>query len=54
MRVTWTAPTSIVLSSFLVRYSPVKKEEDVAELTISPSDNVVVLTSKRVTFRRQI
>uniref|UniRef100_A0A8V0YC34 Fibronectin n=1 Tax=Gallus gallus TaxID=9031 RepID=A0A8V0YC34_CHICK len=45
MRVTWTAPTSIVLSSFLVRYSPVKKEEDVAELTISPSDNVVVLTN---------
>ncbi|XP_054685220.1 fibronectin isoform X10 [Grus americana] len=45
MRVTWTAPTSIVLSSFLVRYSPVKKEEDVAELTISPSDNVVILTN---------
>ncbi|XP_021254881.1 fibronectin isoform X4 [Numida meleagris] len=45
MRVTWTAPTSIVLSSFLVRYSPVKKEEDVAELTISPSDNMVVLTN---------
>ncbi|XP_074950181.1 fibronectin isoform X9 [Phalacrocorax aristotelis] len=45
MRVTWTAPTSIVLSSFLVRYSPVKKEEDVAELTISPSDNMVILTN---------
>lgn len=51
MRVTWTAPTSIVLSSFLVRYSPVKKEEDVAELTISPSDNMVILTSKWVTYR---
>uniref|UniRef100_A0A8B9VY70 Fibronectin n=1 Tax=Anas zonorhyncha TaxID=75864 RepID=A0A8B9VY70_9AVES len=45
MRVTWTPPTSIVLSSFLVRYSPVKKDEDVAELTISPSDNMVVLTN---------
>ncbi|XP_068803972.1 fibronectin isoform X14 [Struthio camelus] len=45
MRVTWTPPTSIVLSSFLVRYSPVKKEEDVAELTISPSDNMVILTN---------
>uniref|UniRef100_A0A672TFS4 Fibronectin n=1 Tax=Strigops habroptila TaxID=2489341 RepID=A0A672TFS4_STRHB len=45
MRVTWTAPTSIVLSSFLVRYSPVKKDEDVAELTISPSDNMVILTN---------
>nr|XP_048725396.1 fibronectin isoform X4 [Caretta caretta] len=45
MRVTWTPPVSIELTSFLVRYSPVKKEEDVAELTISPSDNMVVLTS---------
>ncbi|XP_061463690.1 fibronectin isoform X3 [Rhineura floridana] len=45
IRVTWTPPTSIELTSFLVRFSPVKKEEDVAELTISPSDNVVVLTN---------
>uniref|UniRef100_A0A674I4E2 Fibronectin n=1 Tax=Terrapene triunguis TaxID=2587831 RepID=A0A674I4E2_9SAUR len=45
MRVTWTPPVSIELTSFLVRYSPVKKEEDVAELTISPSNNMVVLTS---------
>uniref|UniRef100_A0A8C0JAD7 Fibronectin n=1 Tax=Chelonoidis abingdonii TaxID=106734 RepID=A0A8C0JAD7_CHEAB len=45
MRVTWTPPVSIELTSFLVRYSPVKKEEDVAELTISPSDNMVFLTS---------
>ncbi|XP_038605010.1 fibronectin isoform X4 [Tachyglossus aculeatus] len=44
MRVTWTPPSSIELTSYLVRYSPVKNEEDVAELTISPSDNVVVLT----------
>ncbi|XP_038276946.1 fibronectin isoform X5 [Dermochelys coriacea] len=45
MRVTWSPPVSIELTSFLVRYSPVKKEDDVAELTISPSDNMVVLTS---------
>lgn len=46
IRVTWAPPPSIELSNFLVRYSPVKNEEDVAELSISPSDNVVVLTSK--------
>ncbi|XP_053139279.1 fibronectin isoform X3 [Hemicordylus capensis] len=45
IRVTWTPPASIELSSFLVRYSPVKNEEDVAELSISPSDNAVVLTN---------
>ncbi|XP_058696434.1 fibronectin isoform X5 [Poecile atricapillus] len=45
MRVTWTAPTSIVLSGFLVRYSPAKKDEDVAEVTVSPSDNMVILTN---------
>ncbi|XP_064289657.1 fibronectin isoform X5 [Passer domesticus] len=45
MRVTWTAPTSIVLSGFLVRYSPAKKEEDVAEVTVAPSDNMVILTN---------
>uniref|UniRef100_A0A670I3U1 Fibronectin n=1 Tax=Podarcis muralis TaxID=64176 RepID=A0A670I3U1_PODMU len=45
IRVTWTPPTSIELTNFLVRFSPVKKEEDVAELSISPSDNAVVLTN---------
>ncbi|XP_058156153.1 fibronectin isoform X4 [Dasypus novemcinctus] len=45
MRVTWAPPPSIELTSFLVRYSPVKNEEDVAELSISPSDNAVVLTN---------
>ncbi|XP_063256165.1 fibronectin isoform X5 [Prinia subflava] len=45
MRVTWTAPTSIVLSGFLVRYSPAKKEDDVAEVTVSPSGNMVILTN---------
>ncbi|XP_042299575.1 fibronectin isoform X1 [Sceloporus undulatus] len=45
IRVTWTPPTSIELTSFLVRYSPVKNEEDVTELSISPSDNAVVLTN---------
>uniref|UniRef100_A0A8C5MU19 Fibronectin n=1 Tax=Leptobrachium leishanense TaxID=445787 RepID=A0A8C5MU19_9ANUR len=45
MRVTWTPPSSIELSSFLVRFSPVKKADDVTELTISPSDNMVVLTN---------
>ncbi|KAF4014145.1 hypothetical protein G4228_005232 [Cervus hanglu yarkandensis] len=45
MRVTWAPPSSIELTNFLVRYSPVKNEEDVAELSISPSDNAVVLTN---------
>ncbi|XP_060637399.2 fibronectin isoform X3 [Anolis sagrei] len=45
IRVTWTPPTSIELTSFLVRFSPVKNEEDVTELSISPSDNAVVLTN---------
>ncbi|XP_066135771.1 fibronectin isoform X4 [Saccopteryx bilineata] len=45
IRVTWAPPPSIELTNFLVRYSPVKNEEDVAELTISPSDNAVVLTN---------
>ncbi|XP_007501842.1 fibronectin isoform X10 [Monodelphis domestica] len=45
MRVTWAPPSSIELTNFLVRYSPVKNEEDVAELSISPSDNMVVLTN---------
>ncbi|KAM9249676.1 fibronectin isoform 4-T4 [Dugong dugon] len=45
MRVTWAPPPSIELTNFLVHYSPVKNEEDVAELSISPSDNAVVLTN---------
>ncbi|XP_047398950.1 fibronectin isoform X9 [Sciurus carolinensis] len=45
MRVTWAPPPSIELSNLLVRYSPVKNEEDVAELSISPIDNAVVLTN---------
>ncbi|XP_029461975.1 fibronectin isoform X3 [Rhinatrema bivittatum] len=45
LRVSWSPPTSIELTSFLVRYLPTKKEDDVAELTISPSDNMVVLTN---------
>uniref|UniRef100_A0A8D0HPR7 Fibronectin n=1 Tax=Sphenodon punctatus TaxID=8508 RepID=A0A8D0HPR7_SPHPU len=45
IRVTWTPPASIELTSFLVRYSPMKNEEEVAELTISPSDNMVILTN---------
>nr|XP_012301290.1 fibronectin isoform X19 [Aotus nancymaae] len=45
MRITWAPPPSIDLTNFLVRYSPVKNEEDVAELSISPSDNAVVLTN---------
>ncbi|XP_077128388.1 fibronectin isoform X8 [Ranitomeya variabilis] len=45
MRVTWAPPTSIALSSFIVRFFPVKKPDDITELTISPSDNMVVLTN---------
>ncbi|XP_040295630.1 fibronectin isoform X6 [Bufo bufo] len=45
MRVTWAPPTSIELSSFLVRFFPVKKPDDVTELSISPSDSMVVLTN---------
>ncbi|KAG8124641.1 hypothetical protein E2320_020131 [Naja naja] len=45
IRVTWTPPASIELTSFLVRFSPMKNKEDVAEVSISPSDNAVVLTN---------
>uniref|UniRef100_A0A670YGB5 Fibronectin n=1 Tax=Pseudonaja textilis TaxID=8673 RepID=A0A670YGB5_PSETE len=45
MRVTWTPPASIELTSFLIRFSPMKNKEDIAELSISPSDNAVVLTN---------
>ncbi|CAI9586484.1 unnamed protein product [Staurois parvus] len=45
MRVTWSPPTSIELSNFLVRYFPVKRPEDVTELSISRTDNMVVLTN---------
>ncbi|KAJ6665358.1 hypothetical protein lerEdw1_004407 [Lerista edwardsae] len=45
IRVTWTPPASIELTNFLVRFSPLKNEEDVTELSISPSDNAVVLTN---------
>uniref|UniRef100_A0A8C9ATI4 Fibronectin n=1 Tax=Prolemur simus TaxID=1328070 RepID=A0A8C9ATI4_PROSS len=45
MRITWAPPPSIDLTNFLVRYSPMKNEDDVAELSISPSDNAVVLTN---------
>lgn len=49
IRVTWTPPASIELTNFLVRFSPLRNEEDVTELSISPSDNAVVLTSKSLT-----
>ncbi|XP_067596786.1 fibronectin isoform X6 [Pseudorca crassidens] len=45
MRVAWAPPPSIELTNLLVRYSPVKNEEDVAELSVSPSDNAVFLTN---------
>ncbi|XP_018092791.1 fibronectin isoform X4 [Xenopus laevis] len=45
IRVTWSPPTSIELSSYLVRYSPVKKPDDVTELSLSPSTNMVVLSN---------
>ncbi|XP_032094851.1 fibronectin isoform X2 [Thamnophis elegans] len=45
VRVTWTPPASVELSSFLVRFSPMKNKDDVAELSISPSDSAVVLTN---------
>uniref|UniRef100_A0A8C5SMC5 Fibronectin n=1 Tax=Laticauda laticaudata TaxID=8630 RepID=A0A8C5SMC5_LATLA len=45
IRVTWTPPASIELTSFLVRFSPMKNKEDIAELSISPSDSAVVLTN---------
>lgn len=45
MRVTWSPPSSIQLSNFLVRFFPVKRPEDVTELSISQTDNMVVLTN---------
>ncbi|KAG8432601.1 hypothetical protein GDO86_017012 [Hymenochirus boettgeri] len=45
IRVTWSSPTSIELSSFLVRYAPVKNPDDMTELSLSPSTNMVVLSN---------
>nr|DBA19966.1 TPA: hypothetical protein GDO54_015711 [Pyxicephalus adspersus] len=45
MRVTWSPPTSIELSNFLVRYFPIKRPEDVTELSISQTDNMIMLTN---------
>ncbi|KAM4697384.1 fibronectin isoform 2-T2 [Rhinophrynus dorsalis] len=44
VRVTWAPPSSIELSSFLVRFSPLRKPDDVTELSLSPSTNMVVLS----------
>ncbi|XP_067892231.1 fibronectin-like isoform X2 [Heterodontus francisci] len=45
MRVSWSAPASIDLTNFLVRYSPVgDQEEGTTDLTITPSNSMVILT----------
>ncbi|XP_067844211.1 fibronectin-like isoform X2 [Heptranchias perlo] len=44
MRVSWSAPTSIDLSNFLVRYSSVGDEDGTTDLTIAPYNSMVVLT----------
>uniref|UniRef100_UPI00398F7FBB fibronectin-like isoform X2 n=1 Tax=Pristiophorus japonicus TaxID=55135 RepID=UPI00398F7FBB len=44
MRVSWSPPDSIDLSNFLVRYSPVGDEKGSTDLTIAPSNSMVVLT----------
>lgn len=44
MRVSWSPPSSIDLSNFIVRYSPVRNQETFTNLTIAPSDSMVILT----------
>ncbi|XP_072434710.1 fibronectin-like isoform X2 [Chiloscyllium punctatum] len=44
MRISWSPPPSIDLSNFLVRYRPVGDEEGSTDLTITPSNSMVVLT----------
>ncbi|XP_041056553.1 fibronectin-like isoform X2 [Carcharodon carcharias] len=44
MRISWSPPTSVDLSNFLVRYSPVRDEEGTTNLTIAPSSSMVLLT----------
>ncbi|XP_048390369.1 fibronectin-like isoform X2 [Stegostoma tigrinum] len=44
MRVSWSPPPSIDLSNFLVRYRPVGDEEGSTDLTITPSNSMVILT----------
>ncbi|XP_051885374.1 fibronectin-like isoform X2 [Pristis pectinata] len=47
MRVSWSPPSSIDLSNFIVRYSPVRNQEIFTNLTIAPSDSMVILTGLR-------
>uniref|UniRef100_W5MV81 Fibronectin n=1 Tax=Lepisosteus oculatus TaxID=7918 RepID=W5MV81_LEPOC len=43
MKVTWTAPTSVKISRFMVRYSPVKNEYDINERNVPGTSNNIVL-----------
>ncbi|XP_028661925.2 fibronectin-like isoform X2 [Erpetoichthys calabaricus] len=45
MQVSWTAPESIDISHFFVRYAPAKKEEDVTERRIPGSSNSMTLSN---------
>ncbi|XP_072902575.1 fibronectin-like isoform X2 [Hemitrygon akajei] len=44
MRIIWSPPDSVDLSNFIVRYRPVKDQDTFTNLTIPPTDNMVVLT----------
>ncbi|XP_038643026.1 fibronectin-like isoform X2 [Scyliorhinus canicula] len=44
MRISWSPPTSVDLSGFLVSYSPVKDESGSTDLTIAPTSSMVMLT----------
>ncbi|XP_078085035.1 fibronectin-like [Mustelus asterias] len=46
MRISWSPPTSVDVSNFLVSYSPVTDETESADLTIAPTSSMVILTSK--------
>ncbi|XP_072339204.1 fibronectin-like isoform X3 [Scyliorhinus torazame] len=43
MRISWSPPTSVDLSSFLVSYNPVKGDSRGTDLTIAPTSSMVIL-----------
>ncbi|XP_066543476.1 fibronectin isoform X2 [Amia ocellicauda] len=43
MRVTWTAPKTVTISRFVVRYSPVKNDLDVTEGSVPATSNSIIL-----------
>ncbi|XP_062907649.1 fibronectin-like isoform X1 [Mobula hypostoma] len=44
MRIIWSPPDSVDLSNFIVRYKPLRDQDTFTNLTIPPTDSMVILT----------